>query len=158
MTTGRTRGLVAAATALSGLVAGTTLDTGIVKLPSWHRLGAAPWAVYTREELATSLVWYPILGIGGVVVNIAAAVAVHRDGAAPRRAALPSRAVALLAIGHLLTTAKAVPHLVRVRETDDPAALQAALHRFTRWHGVRTVLDLLTFAANLWSLMLVMKS
>jgi hypothetical protein len=109
MTTSLTRGLVTAATALSGVVAGTTIDTGIVKLPAWHRLGAKSWANYTREELLTSLVWYPILGIGAVLVNIAAAVAVHRDGEAIRSAALPSRVVAILAIGHLLTTAGPCP-------------------------------------------------
>ena len=68
------------------------------------------------------------------MVNIAAAVAVHRDGEATRSAALSSRAVAILAIGHLLTTAKAVPHMVRVRETGDPDSLQEALESFTRWH------------------------
>lgn len=158
MTTSRTRGLVAAATALSGIVAGTTIDTAIVKLPSWRRLGAEPWAAYTRGELPTSLVWYPVLGIGGVLANLAAAVAVHRDGGASRSAVLPSRAVALLAIGHLLTTAKAVPHMVRVRETDDEAALREALENFTRWNGMRAVLDALTFAANLWSLASVTRS
>ena len=158
MTTSRTRGLVATATALSGVVAGTTIDTGVVKLPSWHRLGAEPWAAYTREELSTSLVWYPVLGIGGVLDNLAAAVVVHRDGGATRSAALSSRAVALLAIGHLMTTAKAVPHMVRVRETDDQASLREALENFTRWNEVRAVLDTLTFAANLWSLTSVTKS
>ncbi len=158
MTTPLTRGLVAGATALSGVVAGTTVDTAIVKLPSWRRLGAEPWAAYTRGELPTSLVWYPVLGVGGVLANLAAAVAVHRDGGAARSAALPSRAVALLAIGHLLTTAKAVPHMVKVRETDDEASLQEALEGFTRWNGARTVLDTLTFAANLWSLTSVTKS
>ena len=158
MTTPLTRGLVATATALSGVVAGTTIDTAIVKLPSWHRLRAEPWAAYTRQELPTSLVWYPILGIGGVLSNVAAAVAVHRDGGATRSAALPSRAVALLAVGHLLTTAKAVPHMVRVRETDDQASLRGALERFRRWNEARAVLDTLAFAANLWSLTSVTKS
>ncbi len=66
--------------------------------------------------------------------------------------------MALLAIGHLLTTALAVPHMVRVRETDDPDSLREALENFTRWNGVRAVLDTLTFAANLWSLTSVTKS
>ena len=158
MTTSVTRGLVSAASALSGVVAGTTIDTGIVKLPAWRRLGAESWAQYTREELPTSLVWYPILGIGAVLVNVAAAVAVHRDGEATRSAALPSKAVAVLAIGHLLTTAKAVPHMVKVRETDDPDSLREALESFTRWHLARTGIDALTFAANLWSLTAVSKS
>ena len=158
LTTSVTRGLVTAATALSGVVAGTTIDTGIVKLSAWRRLGAEPWADYTRQELPISLVWYPILGIGAVLVNVAAAVAVHRDGEASRSAALPSRMVAILAIGHLLTTARAVPHMVRVRETGDPASLQEALGSFTRWHLARTGIDALTFAANLWSLRSVSRS
>lgn len=141
-----TRGLVTAATALSGVVAGTTIDTGIVKLPAWRRLGAEAWAEYTREELSTSLVWYPVLGIGAVLVNVAAAAAVHRDGAVARSAVVPSRAVAALAVGHLLTTAGAVPRMVRVRETGDPASLR------------ETGVDALTFAANLWSLASVSRS
>ena len=153
-----TRGLVTAATALSGLVAGTTIDTAIVKLPAWRRLGAESWADYTREELPTSLVWYPILGIGAVVVNISAAVAVHRDGGAPRPAALPSQVVAILAIGHLVTTARAVPHLVRVRKTGDPDSLQGALECFRLWHLARIWIDALTFAANLRSLVSVSHS
>ena len=158
MSTSLTRGLVTAATALSGVVAGTTLDTGIVKLPAWRRLGAESWADYTREELPISLVWYPILGVGAVLVNVAAAVAVHRDGEATRPAALPSRVVTILALGHLLTTARAVPHMVQVRETADPASLQEALEGFRRWHLARTGIDALTFAANLWSLRSVSKS
>ncbi len=152
-----TSGLVSAATALSGVVAGTTIDTAVVKLSAWGRLGAESWARYTREELPTSLVWYPLLGIGAVVVNISAAVAVLRDGGAPRRATVASRAVAILALGHLLTTAKAAPHMVRVRETDDPDSLQEALKSFRRWHLARTGIDALTFAANLRSLTSVAK-
>ncbi|HZF57841.1 MAG TPA: hypothetical protein VEZ19_05120 [Rubrobacter sp.] len=56
MATSVTRGLVTAATALSGVVAGTTIDTGIVKLRAWRRIGAKSWADYTREELPTNLV------------------------------------------------------------------------------------------------------
>ncbi len=156
-TTPVTSGLVSAATALSGLVAGTTIDTAIVKLPAWRRLGAESWASYTRQELPTSLVWYPLLGIGAVLINISAAVAVHRDGEAPRLATVSSRAVAILAIGHLLTTAKAVPHMLRVRETGDPDSLQEALKSFRRWHLARTGVDALTFAANLRSLTAVVK-
>ncbi len=158
MTTPATRGLVTVATALSGVVAGTTIDTGVVKLPAWRRLGAESWAGYTREELPISLVWYPVLGVGAVLANVAAAVAVHRGGGASRSAALPTRAVAVLAIGHLLTTAGAVPHMVRVRETGDPASLQEALEGFTRWHLARTGIDALTFAANLWALASVSRS
>ena len=152
-----TRRVVTAATAVSGVVAGTSIDTAIVKLPTWRRLGPEPWADYTRRELSTSLVWYPVLGIGGVALNLWAAVAVQRDTDAGR-AVLPSRAVAVLALGHLLTTAKAAPRMVQVKDTDDPDALQRALDSFGWWHLARTVVDASTFAANLRSLMSLSKS
>jgi hypothetical protein len=152
-----TRGLVIAATAFSGVVAGTSLDTRIAQLSAWHRVGAEPWAVHTRELVRYSLPWYEPLGIGTALVNIAAAVAVYRDSEVSRSAALPSQAVALLAIGHLLASAKATPYMLRVRQTDDPDSLQEALEEFTRWHQVRTGLDTLTLAANIWSLTTVLK-
>ena len=151
------RRVVTAATAVSGVVAGTSIDTAIVKLPTWRGLGPEPWADYTRRELATSLVWYPLLGIGGVFLNLWAAVAVQRDADAGP-AVLPSRAVAILALGHLLTTAKAAPRMVSVKDTEDPDALHRALDSFGRWHVARTVVDASTFAANLRSLMSLSKN
>ncbi len=96
----------------------------------------------------------PDAGIGAVLVNISAAIAVHRDGEAPRGPLSP-RAVPILAIGHLLTTAKAVPHMVRGRETGGPDSLQEALKSCWRWHLARTGIDAMTFAANLRLLMSV---
>lgn len=151
------RRVVTAATAVSGVVAGTSIDTAIVKLPTWGGLGAEPWADYTRRELRTSLVWYPVLGIGGVLLNLWAAVAVQRDADAGP-AVPPSRAVAILALGHLLTTAKAAPRMVEVKSTDDPDALQRALDSFGRWHLARTVVDAATFAVNLRSLLSLSKN
>ncbi len=55
MTTSLTRGLLIAATALSGIVAGTSLDTRIVQLSAWRRVGAEPWVAYIREELRNAL-------------------------------------------------------------------------------------------------------
>ncbi len=147
-----TRSLVLAATACSGVVAGTTIDTAVVKLPTWRRLGAESWAAYTNDELRTSLVWYPMLGTGAVLVTIASAVAVHRDGEAARTDVLASRTVGVLALAHLLTSGKAAPAMTRVRETSDPGLLQEALSTFRRWHLARTGVDVLTFALNLRNL------
>ncbi len=82
------------------------------------------------------------------------------DRRAPRRRGAPRghcppRAVPILAIGHLLTTAKAVPHMVRGRETGGPDSLQEALKSCWRWHLARTGIDAMTFAANLRLLMSV---
>jgi hypothetical protein len=158
MKTSLTRGLVVAATALSGIATGTSFDKSIVQLPAWDRVGAEPWAAYSREaDLRDGLIWYPAMGIGTLLANVAAAIAVYRDPAAPRSAALPTRAAALLAVGHMLATARAAPNMLRVRRTEDPDSLKSALEGFTRWQAVRTGLDTLMFAANLWSLASVSK-
>jgi hypothetical protein len=151
------RRLVTAATALSGVVAGTTIDTAVVKLPTWRRLGAKAWADYTREELPTSLVWYPLLGMSAVVFNMSAAIAVHRDSQVSRQAVVQSRVVGILAVGHLITTAKAVPHMLRVKERSDATSLQHALNGSGRWHLARTTADALTFAWNVRSLISLSK-
>jgi hypothetical protein len=154
-----TRSLVAAATALGGIATGTSFDKSIVQLSAWNRVGAEPWATYSREaDLRNGLIWYPAMGIGTVLANVAAAIAVHGDPRAPPSAALPSYAAALLAIGHMLATARAAPNMLRVRRTDDPDSLKAALAGFTRWQAVRTGLDALMFTANLWSLVSVTRS
>jgi hypothetical protein len=79
-----TRSLVVAATAFGGIAIGTSFDKTIVQLPAWDRVGAEPWATYSREaDLRNGLRCYPAMGIGTVLANIAAAIAVHRDPKAP---------------------------------------------------------------------------
>ncbi len=153
-----TRSLVVAAAALGVIATGTSFDKSVIQLSAWNRHGAEPWATYSRQaDLRNGLIWYPAIGVGTLLVNLAAAVAVYRDPAAPRSAAVPTLGSALLAIGHMLATAGAAPNMLGVKRTDDPDSLRGALRGFTRWQGVRTGLDALLFAANLWSLASVSK-
>jgi len=92
------------------------------------------------------------LGVTTAAVNLAAAVAVHRDEGAPPAASLPSKAAGLLVIGHLLASSQAGPNMVKASRTNAQEALGEAFDGFARWHGVRTGLDVLTFGADLWSL------
>lgn len=153
MTSPLTRSLVLAATTLGGVAVGTSFDKSIVQLTAWRRVGAAPWATYSREaDLRNGLRWYPTMGFGTLLANVAAAITVRREPRAPRSAVFSAQAAALLAVGHMLATARAAPNMLSVRRTDDPEALRGALNGFTRWQTVRTGLDTLLFAANLWSL------
>jgi hypothetical protein len=132
---------------------GTSFDKSIVQLTAWRRVGAGPWATYSREaDLRNGLRWYPPMGFGTLLANVAAAVTVRREPMAPRSAVFSAQTAALLAVGHMLATARAAPNMLSVRRTDDPEALRGALDGFTRWQTVRTGLDTLLFAANLWSL------
>jgi hypothetical protein len=157
MTSSLTRRLVVASTALGGILAGGSLDRSAVQLPAWRRVGPVPWATYSREaDLRNGLIWYPLLGLGAPLLSIAAALAVRSDRAAPRSAALPVYAAAVLSVGHVLATSRAAPNMLGVRRLgDDAGALRGALDRFERWQAVRAALQALTFAASLWSLVAV---
>ena len=66
-----TRKLIVAVTALGGISAGTTLDRSIVELPAWRRVGAVPWAAYSRQaDLKNGLAWYAPLGFAMLIVNL----------------------------------------------------------------------------------------
>lgn len=154
-----TRGLVGTAAALGGIAAGTSLDKSIVQLTAWRRVGAVPWATYSRQaDLRNGLRWYPPLGIGVLLANIAAATAVRYDRTTSRSSKLPVQAATLFAVGHMLATAGAAPNMLGVRRGEDPETLKKALDGFTRWQAVRTALDTLMFGANLWSLAKVSRS
>ncbi|MGV1007290.1 MAG: hypothetical protein ACOYBY_01630 [Dermatophilaceae bacterium] len=153
-----TRGLVLAATALSGVVAGTSVDTGLVQLPAWRRAGPEAWAAHVRESLRVALPWYTTLGITTAVANVTAAVAVHQDDEAPPSASMWTKVAAVLVIAHLLASARAGPNMVKARDTHAPDSLRGALDSFVRWHGLRTGIDAATFAADLWSFASVSKA
>jgi len=147
-----TRGLLVVVTTLGCNATGTSFNKSIVQLPAWNRVGAVPWASYSRKaDLRNGLHWYPAMGIGTVLADVAAAIAVPRDPT------VPTQTAALLAIGHMLATARAAPNMLRAKRTDEPDSLQKALEGFTRWQTVRMGLDALMFAANLWSLASVSK-
>jgi hypothetical protein len=100
------------ATALGGILAGASVDRSIVGLPAWRRVGARPWATYSRQaDLRNGQILYPFLGIGQPLFTIATAVAYHFDRTTPRSAALPTYAAAVLSVGHVFATTRAAPNM-----------------------------------------------
>ena len=156
-----TRRLSVVATALGGILAGASIDRSIVALPAWRRVGAKPWATYSRQaDLSNGLILYPLLGIGQPLFTIATAVAYRLDRTnSPRSAALPTYAAAVLSVGHLFATTRAAPNMLSLKRIDDNdlEALQGAFRRFEQWQVLRGSLQALTFAANLWSLVSVLQ-
>ena len=62
-----TIGFVVAATAVSGLLAGTNIDRLIVQMPAWEQVGVLAWATYSREaDLGNALRGHTDLCGGGV--------------------------------------------------------------------------------------------
>jgi hypothetical protein len=146
--------LVIATTALSGIAAGASLDVSIRQLPARHRIGVMAYSVYSQAtDLGTARVWYPPLGIGTLLLALAAAVTAFFQKA-PLVHALPLYIAAALWMVHLLITLIwALPTLPRQRQfAHDEQHLAAIFNQFERLQTVRAALDVLIFGTTLWAL------
>ncbi len=142
--------LLVAAVALNGVVVGATLDQSIKQLPARHRMGAVQYSTYSRAaDLGNGIAWYGSVGVGSVLVTIAAAVAIFvRNSGSPFAPWIYS--AALLSVLHSLVTMQAAPLMFRQkRHNNDEAALTAIFNRFERWQTLRALLQVLTFAVLL---------
>jgi hypothetical protein len=147
--------LLIAATPLDGLLAGGNLDTALVRNTAWQQLGPVAWAAFSAHaDLSVrGFVLYPLLGIGGALFSIAAAISFGRRHDVPRSAALPFYASALLTAAGLLATTQAAPIMLGVPQLgNDAAALRNAFAGFAFWGGIRGILQVLAFVANVWAL------
>jgi hypothetical protein len=139
---------------VASILAGTNVNGLLITLPAWQRTGPVAWATFSdhADRARTGRVLYPLEAVGALLLSIATLVSFQRDGAAPRAARAPVWGAVALALGGLLTTARAAPIMLGVpRLRDDPAALQRALDGFQRWSNVRGACQVLAFVANLWS-------
>ena len=144
--------LILAATVLTGLLAGISLDKAIVQLPARHRMGVIGFAAFSRaNDLGAGLIAYPVLGISAALLTISAALAAFLQGT-PLTPAWPLYISALLALLHSVTTAHAAPNMLSLRQpTNDKAVLTGTLNRFAKWHNLRAFLQLLNFLMLVWA-------
>jgi hypothetical protein len=157
----RTWILIVGATLFHGILAGVTVDRGLVGLQAWHELGVLAWANYSRSaDLGNGLVLYPTLAIGGALLTLAAAVGLVRQPARKRSIAVAVYVSATLALAGLLLTFKAAPFMLSLRSigNDDLAHLQQAFDSFWFWSSIRGVLQVLAFGGNLWSLAEILRT
>src|SRR5690242_17744529 len=126
--------LLLAATALDGIIAGASLDQSIKQLPARHRIGVSAYSAYAKAaDLGNGIAWYASLGVGSLLVTIAAAIAVGSQAAPPEKT-LPIYAAVVLSILHSLVTTQAAPTMFSQRRHEqDEAALMEIFNRFERW-------------------------
>ncbi|HTP09442.1 MAG TPA: hypothetical protein VMP08_14405 [Anaerolineae bacterium] len=138
--------LILAATVLTGLLAGASLDKAIVQLPARHRLGVVGFASFSRaNDLGNGLIVYPVMGIAAALLTIIAALIVFLQRT-PLTGAWPIYVAALFAILHSFVTTRAAPNMLSLRQSnDDEAALTEIFNRFAAWHNVRAILQVLNF-------------
>lgn len=150
-----TLNLMLIATALNGIAAGASLEQAIKQLSARHRIGVVAYSAYSKAaDLGNGIPWYVGVGIGAVVLTIAAAIAAFSAQVA-FETALPLYAAVVLSILHSLVTTQAAPTMFSQRRYDqDEAALITVFNRFARLHALRALLQVLTFATLLWALIL----
>lgn len=150
----RTRLLLAAATLVSGILAGSIVDRVVAGGPAWHELGAQAWVAYSRHaDLGNGLVAYPIEAIGGALLIIAAAVSHYVDHGVSSPAAIPLYCAVMLSLAGLALTLKAAPIMLSLAMPQSTAATQHAFDEFFLWGlYLRGATVVLTFIAVTWSL------
>jgi hypothetical protein len=141
---------------LLGSVAGD-LNRTLVEMPAWRHLGPEAWAAFSRlADLGNGRILYPIAGIGGTLLTLAAAVAFRFSPKRPLWAAVPVYGAALMDIGVMLLTTQAAPAMLRLLHGGmNPVLLQKAFDGFYRWDSIRAVVGTLGDCAAIWSLVAV---
>lgn len=146
--------LIAAATALNGLLSGISFDGALVKLPTRFRIGAVAYATFARGNDLGNGIWvYPLTAISAALLTIVATTVAYVERQ-PTDLLFPLSIAALASVGHFLATSRAAPIMLRVgKAPDDDTLLSVLLDRFARWHAVRATLQILTFLLLLWALL-----
>jgi hypothetical protein len=146
--------LLIATVVVASMGAAASLDQLLKQLRARHQIGVIAYSAYSRAaDLHTGILYYVPIGVGWLVLIPAAAIAGWADGASGQRALALAAMVAGL-VAHILVTLFAAPILLSQRKIapDDEKSLTAVFDRFQRWHGVRTLIDLVTLGAAVWAL------
>jgi len=145
--------LTLAATLVTGLLAGISLDKAVVQLPARRRMGILGFASFSRaNDLGNGLLIYPATGILAAVLTIIAAISALLRATSLAHA-WPIYVAALLAILHSITTSRAAPYMLSLRQpTDNETILAETLDRFAAWHNIRAVLQVINFAVLIWGI------
>ena len=145
----RTRLLLAAATLMSGILAGGVVDRVVVGGPAWQELGAEAWAAYSRHaDLGNGLVAYPVEAIGSALLIISAAVSNYFDRDTGSMTTVPLYCAVVFSLVGLVLTAKAAPIMLGLAAPQSPSATQHAFGEFFLWGlYIRGTTIVLTFIA-----------
>lgn len=146
-------GLIAAALAADGILAGASLDQSIKQLPARRRMGMVAFSSYAQAaDLGPGVIWYAVLGNSAALLTLIAGIVLFVQYG-PLAQFWPIYLAALLSIAHSLATTQAAPtYFSQKKAAGDEARLAAIFARFERWQTLRAALQTLTFIAMIWGL------
>ena len=153
--------LITLATFFGGIVAGFSVNRALVDMPAWRALGPEAWARFTRSaDLGAGVILYPAEGITALVAAVAAAIAFRFDAHTAYSAPVPIYTAAFTAVVAFVVTRFALaPYTLSLRDTGvDTRNLGNTLRRTELLWRYKAALHVLTFACNVWSLVVVRSS
>lgn len=151
--------LIFIVTALLLGVLGADFARTIVEMPAWRHVGVQAWAAFSSAaDLGNGKIVYPILGIGEMLLTLAAAIAFRLSSRRPWSVAIPVYGAMLMCVGVLLVTTQAAPIMLSVRRiSGDPVALHKAFDGFDRWGNLRAVFGAVGDCCTVWALIALLR-
>lgn len=148
------KGLIIAATILSGFLAGTTVDRFVVEFPAFKQLDISFWANYSRHaDLGNGLFLYPAEGIGTFILLLASSIVILYNRGLYKNEAGPVHTAMLLSFAGIFFTAFAAPAMLSLKTIDNNTVLlQHAFDTFYFWSAWRAIAQVLCFFACVWAL------
>lgn len=145
--------LLLSALLVNGLLAGASIDQSIKQLPARHRIGIVAYSEYSKAaDLGNGIVLYPLLGIGGALIAVVAAV-VGILGQPSGHAVTALWVVIALTLAHSAVTTRAAPTNISQRKAaGNEERLTAVFDRFVKLQTMRVSLQFLTLLALAWGL------
>lgn len=155
MTSARTFSLLAAATVLSGWLAGAALERSAVMMRVWQTLGVESWARFGHgSDFGTGFTMDGVIGVAAAALIFAAAMSATFDRNSDRATPISLIIALVFSVLGLLFTAKAV-NLVQLLAAPHPAAdLRPIFGDYLIW-GVdfRAAAAAVAFVAVVWALL-----
>ncbi len=144
-----------AATALTGLLCGASLDQSIKQLPARHYIGAKAFSTYAKAaDLKNGIAWYAILGIGAALASLITAILAWKSHA-DQPLSLPLYLGGIFAVCHSICTSQAAPVYLSQKKVDTEAELEKLFNKFERIQTWRSVFVVLNLISNLWALIIL---
>ncbi|HXB13491.1 MAG TPA: hypothetical protein VNZ45_16000 [Bacteroidia bacterium] len=145
-----------AATALTGLLCGASLDQSIKQLPARRVIGAKAFSEYAKAaDLKNGVLWYALLGLGAALFSITTAILVLLNY--PQSTySLPLYFAGLFAVCHTFCTTQAAPTYHSQKKIQDESALEKLLNKFERIQTFRSIFIVLNFMCFIWALIIML--
>ena len=146
-----------AATALTGLLCGASLDQSIKQLPARHVIGSVAYSAYAKAaDLKNGVLWYAILGIGAFLTSIFTAILTWKYYP-NENYSIPLYLGGIFAIFHTICTSQAAPLYHKQKKIQVEDELKKLFKKFESIQTFRSILILLNLLSLLWALAIFLK-